>query len=127
MERGPVVRANVYLLSDRRQVAYRDRGDRASFKSDVLGMFPSEEKKALMEGFPENTGHLVSMGSSSERRSGGGRKTWRLRESAPWQAVVPSKRVGTRVTEGVWSEEEYPVSQAAFADYRSRGKEWCAE
>lgn len=92
MERGPVVRANVCLLSDRRQVAHRDRGDQASFKGDVLGMFPSEEKKTLMKGFPENTGHLVSTGSSSERRSGECKKTWRLGESAPRQTVVPSRR-----------------------------------
>lgn len=89
MERGPVVTANVYLLSDRRQIAHRDRGDHVSFKSDVLGMFPSEEKKVLMKVY------LVSTGSSSERRSGEGRKTWRLGESAPWQVMVPSRKSGT--------------------------------
>ena len=80
-------------MSDRRQVAHRDRGDQASFKGDVWEMFPAaKKKKTLIKGFPENTGHLVSTGSSSERRSGEGKKTWRLGESAPWQAVVPSRR-----------------------------------
>lgn len=106
MERGPVVRANVCLLSDRRQVAHRDGGDQASFKGDVLGMFPSEKKK---------THERVSRKyrASCKYRELFRKEVRRMQENTETRGVssmadsgAQQKRAGTRETEGVWSEEE---------------------